>query len=568
MSTIGYLASFSLVIWSTSKNNRTTRQGEKSTIGRADDARSKASEKDGLLTEVGLPSLNDLSERNKESLRIARSLILGLPNPTSSLWSVVAVAINVLLALGVADMVYRAPVLYQSQSLSFARVGYVSDKTARLLIREPDPAQLPIYVSYRSVSEKNGSQIDGPWKSTEQIYWLSNDTDFTHSIKISNLKPSNRYQYALSNNHTGFFTTAMPVGHMNPRVGKFTFLASSCIKANFPYNPFAHPLSIRGFQHVAKWIPSLHASFMMFLGDFIYIDVPRRFGSDSESYRRQYRQVYASPDWPSVSDSLPWLHVLDDHDIANDWDANNTEPYPSAIDPFNLYHASVNPPPVHPSASYFTFTQGPASFFLLDTRSHRSPSSLPPTSPQKSMLGGLQLSALLAFLAHRDSPGVRWKFVISSVPFTRNWRFNAADTWAGYLHERNRILAAMWDVGARGDGVGVVIVSGDRHEFAATAFPPPRDGKWPPSAAVHEFSTSPLNMFYLPTRTYREVVGEDEVCINYVPDGNSKFGVFDLEQSGGDEQGLLRFRLVVDGQLGWEFVLLTPLKRAMDAVWG
>lgn len=28
---------------------------------------------------------------------------------------------------------------------------------------------------------------------------------------------------------------------------------------------------------------------------FIYIDVPRRHGVDVEAYRRDYRQVYASP---------------------------------------------------------------------------------------------------------------------------------------------------------------------------------------------------------------------------------------------------------------------------------
>jgi alkaline phosphatase D len=66
----------------------------------------------------------------------------------------------------------------------------------------------------------------------------------------------------------------------------------------------------------------------------------------------------------------------------------------------------------------------------------------------------------------------------------------------------------MWDVGLRG-GVGVVVLSGDRHEFAATAFPPPKDGRWPISATVNEFSTSPLNQFYLPVRTYKQTDEED-----------------------------------------------------------
>jgi alkaline phosphatase D len=68
--------------------------------------------------------------------------------------------------------------------------------------------------------------------------------------------------------------------------GKFTFLTTSCILPRFPYNPFDHALSIPGFRHLAKVLPSLGAQFMLFLGDFIYIDVPRRFGSSVEDYRR------------------------------------------------------------------------------------------------------------------------------------------------------------------------------------------------------------------------------------------------------------------------------------------
>ena len=478
--------------------------------------------------------------------------------------------INMILMLLVGDLVFRAPLFYPSHDLSFAWVGFVSDANARILLREPDSTQLPIYVSYRHAPILGDQQLDDSWKAAGKVYWLSNDTDFTHIVEISQLQPSTRYQYAILNNHTGFFLTAPPAGQVSQGTGKFTFISSSCIKPHFPYNPLSHPLSIPGLQHLAKWIPSLHASFMLFLGDFIYVDVPRRFGTDIETYRREYRQVYASPDWPSVSSTLPWLHVLDDHEIANDWDANTTAPYPAAVDPWHLYHTSINPPAVRPNASYFQFTQGPASFFLLDTRRYRTPEHAANAStPSKSMLGADQLSSLLAFLSRPEPAGVKWKFIISSIPFTRNWRFGSADTWAGYLHERQIVLEAMWDAGTQ--GIGVVVLSGDRHEFAATAFPPPKQGKWPPSATVHEFSTSPLSMFYLPVRTYWEVDGEDDVCIRYIPDGNSKFGAVELE-GGKREQGVLKFRLFVDASEVWNYVLTTPAAgvrsgRGMEAVW-
>ncbi|KAL8931657.1 MAG: hypothetical protein Q9211_006809, partial [Gyalolechia sp. 1 TL-2023] len=408
-------------------------------------------------------------------------------------------------------MVYRAPIMYPCNDLSFARIGYVSDTSASLLIREPDSTQLPIFVSYRSVPSASNRAVDPAWKAVGKAYWLSNETDYTFTVVLNGLEPKNRYQYAVSNNHTGSFTTAPEAGHTEPGTDKLTFLTSSCIKPRYPYNPLSHPLSIGGFKHLARWIPTLKASFLIFLGDFIYIDVPRRLGSDLETYRREYRHVYSSPDWPSVSQTLSWIHVMDDHEIANDWDRNTTAPYPAAADPWHLYHTSVNPPPVHPDASYFQFTHGPASFFLMDTRRYRTPSQpLPANSPEKSMLGSEQLSSLLAFLSRPDPDGVKWKFVISSIPFTRNWRFGSTDTWAGYLHERQVILEAMWSVSP---GTGVVVLSGDRHEFAATAFPPPEGSRWPVSATVHEFSTSPLSMFYLPFRTYQEREGEGEVCV-------------------------------------------------------
>lgn len=512
-------------------------KGEVITI-RSKDAEAKANIKRRLKDDGWLHS------------QIFRCLLLGLPSPVSILWTFVTVGINILLCLFVADFIHRPRLFYKSSDLSFARVGYVSDSTANILIREPSPSPPTIHIWYRSAPE--GIESQDTWQYAGGIEHLTNGSDFTRALTIRDLVPATRYEYSLSNNHTGSFVTAPPQG-----TGKLTFFTSSCIKANFPYNPFSHPLSIAGFRHVATLIPSLHPSFMLFLGDFIYIDVPKRFGFDVEDYRQQYRQVYASKEFSAASQSLPWIHVIDDHDIANDWDKGLADPYPAAIDPWNHYHKSVNPPSVGNSTSYFTFTHGPASFFLLDTRRFRSPNySLPPHSPIKSMLGSTQLSSLLSFLSDRDPPGVRWKFVISSVPFTRNWRINSADTWAGFLHERNIILEAMWDASAR--GVGVVIISGDRHEFGAQKFPPPNDGEWPSSATVHEFSCSPLNQFYLPTRSYWEEPGENEPSLKYVPDGNSKFGAIEIESMDDGEQGVLRYHLYVDGLESWQYVVTTP----------
>lgn len=79
-------------------------------------------------------------------------------------------------------------------------------------------------------------------------------------------------------------------------------------------------------------------------------------------------------------------------------------------------------------------------------------------------------------------------------------------------------------------------------------------------------------MFYLPIRTYSEVEGEDEICIKYVPDGNSKFGAVEVERERGG-QGVVRFRLFVEGEELWSYVLTSPPAvggggRGKDAIWG
>ncbi|CAG8956256.1 hypothetical protein HYFRA_00003636 [Hymenoscyphus fraxineus] len=517
----------------------------------------------------------------RKSAQPWKTLLTGFPSPTSTLLSLATFLINSLLVLSAVDLVYRAKVYHPSNDLSFARLGYVSPTEASILVREPESSQLPIFVSYR-LADTPASYEDPAWKSAGVISSLGNDTDYTGTVTfpLPNY-PDRRYQWSTSNNHTGYFTIPPKPGNVGKQ-GSFTFLTSSCIKPRFPYNPTLHPLAIPGFKHMADVVKSIPggAQFMLFLGDFIYVDVPRRFGTNVEDYRREYRQVYASPDWPLAGQNMSWIHVLDDHEIANDWDANTTGVYEAAADPWHHYQTSVNPPKARQAgtynqlrkdATYFEFTQGPATFFMLDTRTYRDASGdLPVNSTEKTMLGPEQLADLLHFLAKPEPKGVKWKIIASSIPFTKNWRVNALDTWSGYLHERKVILEAMWDVGLRG-GVGVVVLSGDRHEFAATAFPPPAGGKWPISATVNEFSTSPLSQFYLPTPTYKQT-DEEDIMVKYIPNGNSKLGAVTIENTASD-QSILKFRLYVDGIEAWSSVLLSPptisgKNRGKDALWG
>ncbi|KAE8349633.1 alkaline phosphatase family protein [Aspergillus coremiiformis] len=518
---------------------------------------------------------------------VLKALLTGLPSPRSPWATRLTVLVNILLTLLTSDLLFHGVVFYPADDLAFSRIGYVSSTTANLLVREPDSSQLPLVVSYQETEQEDPST----WTEEGIIYALDETTDFTASVTLKNLKPSSHYRYSLSNNRTGSFVTA-PL-QRSKSANRLSFLTSSCMKPNFPYNPLSHPLRIEGIEKMTETVsklPSwLRPAFMLFLGDFIYIDVPQRFGSSVSHYRSEYRRVYSSPSWYAQGDSpaidLPWIHTLDDHEIENDWSkGNSTAPYPAAADPYIHYHVSVNPPiPATPFAkpentTYFSFTNGPASFFMLDTRTYRSE----PAQLDSTILGSAQLQSLLAYLSRPEPAEVRWKIVASSVPFTKNWHIGTTDTWGGFLNERRIVFEAMWHA-ERALGIRIILLSGDRHEFGATRFPDPAFNYTPAELlsdtageGLHEFSVGPLSMFYLPIRTYRQTDNED-VAVKYIPTGNTKYGLIDIEIR--DESvltasgktaivpsSILTYSLYVDSDVAWKYSISVPLPGYEDIV--
>ncbi|PTD04966.1 hypothetical protein FCULG_00001541 [Fusarium culmorum] len=469
-------------------------------------------------------------------------LLSGAPSAARPIASFLTFLINALLIGLTADALYRARWYYPSDDLSFVRLGYVSPSEARFVIREPDQVQMPVIFEYH-VKDAESTYDPKMWLTAGFVTSTDNTTDFTTTMTVP-LDPAKQmtYEWRTSNNHTGEFRSAPKAGEMpDTKDGLFTFLSTSCILPRFPYSPMDHALAIPGLKNLANLLPTLDAQFMLFLGDFIYVDVPERFGKTAEEYRMQYRQIYASPDWAPVAQNLSWIHVLDDHEISNDWSSNTTGIYSAAVDPWHLYQANVNPPiseaagplNLRRNATWYEFTQGPASFFMMDTRSYRSSNNALFNATDKTMLGKEQLADLLAWLARPVPKGVRWKFIASSVPFTKNWPINVKDTWGGFLTERKQILEAMWDSGAR--GTSVVVLSGDRHEFAAT---------------------SPLNQFASPFPTYKQTDDED-VMMSYIPGGKSKFGSFSIDKLE-DNRSSLYYTLYIDGKETWKATVQAP----------
>ncbi|POR33141.1 PhoD-like phosphatase [Tolypocladium paradoxum] len=366
-----------------------------------------------------------------------------------------------------------------------------------------------------------------------QVMMATSENDFTATFVVENLRPDTEYDYASNAGHAGSFRTAQ----IAPT--KWSLVSTSCIKPFYPYNPLDHALRIRGLEYLDQQLNMESFDLVLFLGDFIYIDLPIALGWTQDHYTTAYRQVYASPSWTGRLRSLPWIHVYDDHEISNDWEANETGLYNPAMKPFWDYQGHANPvSKFGEGKTYYVFRRGGISFFVLDTRRYRSPSSIE-DGQRKTMLGAVQLADLERWLDTERA----WRVVVSSVPFTRNWRGpDSADSWSGYLWERDRILDKMKRTG------GVIILSGDRHEHATTVFPAGESG----DRDVIEFSTSPLNQFFEPFSRFHKQIEDTDISLYSHPRGSSKFGIVTFDTSDGRHLDVT-YKLIVNGNQVWTY---------------
>ncbi|KAG8693905.1 hypothetical protein FRC08_008819 [Ceratobasidium sp. 394] len=355
--------------------------------------------------------------------------------------------------------------------------------------------------------------------------------------------------------------------------------------------------------------PTPAVEFLMFMGDFIYADVPYYFGDTLQAYWRLYRRVYASKSFRRIYERLPVYNIYDDHEFKNNFGADgndSTPPYPNASNAYDIYNGQANPDSKTGGDYYYDFRYGDTAFFVMDTRRYRSPpppksypfpislftplieavaegrnpfeayfgeprtaesAGEPVPESARTMLGEAQLAALHTWIADVNRTAT-WKFVVSSVPLTAMWAGydGHVDLWAGYMHERDTVLSLLGSV------PNVVVLSGDRHEFAAVEFP---RGKY----VVREFSTSPLNQFYVPyartldpkhartlsitrknvtvTETGEELVEEyteevpEEHLLKYVPHGNHKWTTIEVDSTN-TQAPTLKVELYINGKIEWE----------------
>lgn len=187
--------------------------------------------------------------------------------------------------------------------------------------------------------------------------------------------------------------------------------------------PLTAPTTLLGrqdedfFNPPERAVTSISPEFMLFLGDFVYADVPYYSGDNLDAYRRLYRRNYQSHSFRRVYERLrrfsalafylalliPKLAIFftyDDHEFVNNYagSSRDTGPYLNGSRAFLEYNAQTNFDSPDENQLYYEFSYGTdAAFFVLDTRRHRSAVGM--EGVNRTMLGTTQLGTFLRWLS-------------------------------------------------------------------------------------------------------------------------------------------------------------------------
>jgi alkaline phosphatase D len=332
---------------------------------------------------------------------------------------------------------------------------------------------------FRALAEEQGVEIvHGPMLGavTESSAWFwvrtANETDFEVRVQTENEAHLAKGNSTAVDDYTGIakvyglspdteysYTIHLP-GADEPAAGSFSFRTS-------PVTGSVGRFDI-GFGGCAGYTPENERMWdtiaghdlraFLFLGDNVYIDIPDMPGAFHEYsyYRRQSR-----PEFRRLVSEIPSYSIWDDHDAAFDdvW----LGPYvdrPVWKQPMvNSFRQNWNNPAYGSDTNpgtWFSFSIGDVEFFMLDGRTYRTN----PFIDDSSMLGPEQKAWLLAGLQNSTAT---FKIIASPVPWADGAKPGSADTWMGFVDEREDVLSFIEDQNV----TGVVLLSSDRHRSEA-----------------------------------------------------------------------------------------------------
>lgn len=239
-----------------------------------------------------------------------------------------------------------------------------------------------------------------------------------------------------------------------------------------------------------RLIGSDKPAFALMVGDQIYADFSGGLVdplSPVERFYEKHVQAFGHAngmgDWLA---QLPTYMTPDDHEFIESYPNGRpitmaasraplvgSDPADNAArDAVNAFQLLQQPPRIGSSASY-TFSHGPARFFVLDTRTERTEDWLmgPTRQPSPGLLAPATLHALKAWLNHADSEThlnclVTGSVLVPGLAQGSNPAYaGRPDNWQSYPAERAMVMAELSALGQRGGRF--LLLSGDYHVSAA-----------------------------------------------------------------------------------------------------
>lgn len=322
-------------------------------------------------------------------------------------------------------------------------VGTVSPTEALIWMRVG--GEFPTRVRYKEAG------ASGPNRRSDSIT-ASIDNDLIVVHTLTGLKPGETYEYTISVNggNDAYIGDIMPFTFStapDPEAKtRFTVAIGSCQRWQRDQN-----------QPIWKVVSKLNPDLFIWTGDNIYGDslVP-------EVLAEEYRRMRDVPNYRPVMRNIPQLAIWDDHDFGlNDHDRTNPIK-DEALKVFKQYWANPSYGLPDTPGVFFKYSYGGVDFFMVDCRYYRDPNDTPDTE-SKTMLGKKQMAWLQKELKASTAP---FKVLMSGSGWTKA-KGPGGDSWAAYLHERDRLFQYIVDE----EITGVITVSGDTHVGELNAIP-------------------------------------------------------------------------------------------------
>jgi hypothetical protein len=369
----------------------------------------------------------------------------------------------------------------------------------------------------------------------------------------------------------------LPDRHREERPGRpVVFALASCqypadVTDGAPSDHRGDAPASASLKRLSRWLmksPDDAPSLLVLVGDQVYLDAtaglfdPR---TQDDRVRLPYQNLMASPGAQSVFGLLPVAMMLDDHELADNWEPGAAVPRregtpttdPRTVRAFldggkTAYRRfqRMAGPPLHGSGLWCEFSHAGVPFFLADTRTERGVG--PHVEPrrvdnwrQARIMREPQWCALRAFLLkHRD----RVAFVASPamlLPRTLGLQDEpslalSCDGWDGFPASMHALLALLCEH----DMNRVVFLSGDAHTSIIVRATVARDGHQATFWSIHS------------SGLYSPYPFANDIIENYACDEAFAFEAEDPKGGGGK----LKYTCIVDhvrGVPGDGFATLT-----------